>query len=203
MAKCFVDDTSLTSIAEAIRTKGGTTDQLVFPAGFISAIEAIEAGGGTGIEIPTGYKISTGSYTPNTEGTNITHIIKIASSLPYSLPCMMFCIYREEGFNATGSDANRYLTFFVGAISSRSTSSGAYLYRNYAASSDFAADAGTESANTVNCGLPSTASKLRSNCFVRLIETNGKLTFSTYGIVTLESGKTYKWFALLPSTAEV
>lgn len=46
MAKCFVDDTSLTSIAEAIRTKGGTTNKLVFPAGFISAIEAIEAGGG-------------------------------------------------------------------------------------------------------------------------------------------------------------
>lgn len=38
-------DANLASIAEAIRTKGGTTDQLVFPAGFISAIEAIEAGG--------------------------------------------------------------------------------------------------------------------------------------------------------------
>ena len=37
-------DANLASIAEAIRTKGGTTDQLVFPAGFISAIEAISAG---------------------------------------------------------------------------------------------------------------------------------------------------------------
>ena len=54
MAKCFVDDTSLTSIAEAIRTKGGTTNQLVFPAGFISAIEAIEAGGGGGGNLVTG-----------------------------------------------------------------------------------------------------------------------------------------------------
>lgn len=51
MAKCFVDDTSLTEIAEAIRTKGGTTDQLVFPAGFISAIEAI--GGGLTYEYTT------------------------------------------------------------------------------------------------------------------------------------------------------
>lgn len=54
MAKCFVDDTSLTSIAEAIRTKGGTTDQLVFPAGFISAIEAIKTGGGVGGNLVTG-----------------------------------------------------------------------------------------------------------------------------------------------------
>lgn len=43
-------DANLASIAEAIRTKGGTTDQLVFPAEFISAIEAIEAGGNIRIE---------------------------------------------------------------------------------------------------------------------------------------------------------
>ena len=44
-------DANLASIAEAIRTKGGTTDQLVFPAGFISAIEAI--GGGLTYEYTT------------------------------------------------------------------------------------------------------------------------------------------------------
>lgn len=39
-------DTELTSIANAIRTKGGTSAQLTFPSGFISAIEAITSGGG-------------------------------------------------------------------------------------------------------------------------------------------------------------
>lgn len=39
-------DTDLTSIANAIRTKGGTSASLAFPAGFVSAIEAIETGGG-------------------------------------------------------------------------------------------------------------------------------------------------------------
>lgn len=39
-------DSDLTSIANAIRTKGGTSAQLVFPTGFVDAIDAIETGGG-------------------------------------------------------------------------------------------------------------------------------------------------------------
>lgn len=35
-------DADLTSVADAIRTKGGTSAQLAFPNGFISAVEAIE-----------------------------------------------------------------------------------------------------------------------------------------------------------------
>ena len=37
-------DLDLTSVAKAIRSKGGTSEVLAFPAGFVSAIEAIEAG---------------------------------------------------------------------------------------------------------------------------------------------------------------
>lgn len=37
-------DADLTSVANAIRAKGGTSAQLAFPAGFVSAVEAIEAG---------------------------------------------------------------------------------------------------------------------------------------------------------------
>ena len=44
-------DTDLTSVANAIRTKGGTSAQLAFPAGFVSAIGAIPTGG-----TPTGTK---------------------------------------------------------------------------------------------------------------------------------------------------
>ena len=39
-------DADLTSVANAIRTKGGTNAQLAFPAEFVSAIEDIETGGG-------------------------------------------------------------------------------------------------------------------------------------------------------------
>lgn len=38
-------DTDLTSVANAIRTKGGTSAQLAFPAGFVSAVQAIPTGG--------------------------------------------------------------------------------------------------------------------------------------------------------------
>ena len=46
MAKYFVEDTSLTAVADAIRTKGGTSEALEFPDGFVSAVEGIQAGGG-------------------------------------------------------------------------------------------------------------------------------------------------------------
>lgn len=46
MADYKVTDTELTSIANAIRTKGGTQAQLVFPTGFVSAVQAIPSGGG-------------------------------------------------------------------------------------------------------------------------------------------------------------
>lgn len=40
-------DSDLEDVADAIRAKGGTSAQLAFPNGFISAIEAIPTGGGS------------------------------------------------------------------------------------------------------------------------------------------------------------
>lgn len=51
-------DSDLTSVANAIRTKGGTSASLAFPAGFVSAIAAIPSGGG-GISISD---IATGAF---------------------------------------------------------------------------------------------------------------------------------------------
>ena len=48
MAYRKVNDTSLASVADAIRLKGGTSDALVFPGGFVSAISAIQTGEGGG-----------------------------------------------------------------------------------------------------------------------------------------------------------
>ena len=46
----IVTDQDLTAIADAIRYKGGTAAQLAFPAGFVSAIGDIQAGGGGATE---------------------------------------------------------------------------------------------------------------------------------------------------------
>ena len=60
-------DSDLTSVANAIRTKGGTSAQLAFPAGFVSAIGNIPTGGGT-----TTYSlIGSGSFTKTDTGANM------------------------------------------------------------------------------------------------------------------------------------
>ena len=46
MANYVVSDTSLGSVADAIRTKGGTSASLTYPQGFIDAIDDIQTGGG-------------------------------------------------------------------------------------------------------------------------------------------------------------
>lgn len=47
MTDYLTTDTELTSIANAIRTKGGTAANLTYPTGFVSAINAIPTGGGS------------------------------------------------------------------------------------------------------------------------------------------------------------
>ena len=58
-------ESNLTSIADAIREKGGTSEQLAFPAGFVSAIGAISAGGG-------GLKMASGTFQVE-ENTDVTY----------------------------------------------------------------------------------------------------------------------------------
>ena len=54
MAEMLVQSESLVSVADAIREKGGTSDALVFPDGFVSAISAIQTGvGGGGAAAPS------------------------------------------------------------------------------------------------------------------------------------------------------
>lgn len=55
-------DADLTTVANAIRTKGGTSAQLAFPSGFASAIAAIPSGGGT-YQAKTGIDPTTSSQT--------------------------------------------------------------------------------------------------------------------------------------------
>lgn len=77
-------DSDLTSVANAIRTKGGTSASLAFPADFVSAIAAIPSGGGLA-------GVDGGIYTPATEtqtfsvpvNATYSHIVFISTS-PFS-----------------------------------------------------------------------------------------------------------------------
>jgi hypothetical protein len=55
----------LTSVADAIRTKGGTSAQLVYPAGFVSAIQAIQ----TGVPLQIVVTTSAGATVTATKGS--------------------------------------------------------------------------------------------------------------------------------------
>ena len=45
MAEYLTNTTDLTKVASAIRAKGGTSDPLIYPDGFVTAIQAIQTGG--------------------------------------------------------------------------------------------------------------------------------------------------------------
>ena len=54
MAEYVVHDTSLLAVAAAIRAKSGQSGALVFPGGFVQAVEGIAAGGGASLPAAAG-----------------------------------------------------------------------------------------------------------------------------------------------------
>lgn len=62
-------DAGLKQIADAIREKAGTSDNLAFPTAMAEAIAAIEAGGGSGAS--ENIKITSGTYTPSEDTENL------------------------------------------------------------------------------------------------------------------------------------
>lgn len=82
MANYVVSDTNLSSIADAIRAKAGNSNDLVFPTGFVNAINALP-------------NVITGTF----KGTTTNTALDI--NLPYTgngYPVAV-AIYPEEGTN--------------------------------------------------------------------------------------------------------
>lgn len=65
MAEYLMDTTDLIKIASAIRTKGGTSDSLVYPDGFVTAIQAIQ----TGTELKIVVSVTSGAAVTATKGS--------------------------------------------------------------------------------------------------------------------------------------
>ena len=64
-------DSDLTSVANAIRTKGGTSGSLAFPAGFVQAVMDIPSGGGSQLtklaEVVTSEDVRSMGVTPSND----------------------------------------------------------------------------------------------------------------------------------------
>lgn len=87
-------DSDLTSVANAIRTKGGTSASLAFPAGFVSAINAISGGGG-------GLSFSTFTATAASTANTITF-----EAGDYTVPTQ-FALYLKS--DVTAGDATNII----------------------------------------------------------------------------------------------
>lgn len=72
-------DSKLTTVADEIRTAGGTTEPMSFPSGMVEAITAIQAGGGS--SWTDNYSVfATGTFTPTEKVTEWS----IDTGVPYS-----------------------------------------------------------------------------------------------------------------------
>ena len=76
-------DSDLASVANAIRTKGGTSASLAFPQGFVDAVGAIQTGGG-GVVLVTG-TLTLAARTPFN-----------GFSLDVGIDCDFFALYATE-----------------------------------------------------------------------------------------------------------
>ena len=65
MAELLTNTTDLTKVAAAIREKGGTSDSLVYPDGFVTAIQAIQ----TGTELQIIVTVTSGATVTATKGS--------------------------------------------------------------------------------------------------------------------------------------
>lgn len=65
MAEYLTNTTDLTKVASAIREKGGTSDPLVYPGGFVTAIQAIQ----TGTEMKIVVSVTSGATVTATKGS--------------------------------------------------------------------------------------------------------------------------------------
>lgn len=136
MATRSVQESSLTSLAEAIRAKGGTSDTLAFPSGFVEAIEAIQTGGGGTENLLFGLPYATGSFTAAEDITSTYTICTLPDSVLIAANRQTaligtFCIWCVKSPNANfdirGLDIGIYSYSYVGTGKTRLY---AFAYKN-------------------------------------------------------------------------
>lgn len=94
-------NSDLTSIANAIRTKGGTSAQLAFPSGFVSAIGDIPSGGGDSGQVVGDYftlkwaKVTAGANTVSNGPALLDYLLGLAGADTSTYIIGFYCIVDE------------------------------------------------------------------------------------------------------------
>lgn len=178
MANYIASDSDLTAVANAIRTKGGTSAELEFPSGFVSAIAAIPSGGGGSLPSIIS-ALAGGSFTP--ASAELCRDIKIQhnmSTTPYA-----FLIWSEDSFTEESSDNKScYMTGYFSrceTVNNLQINVRGYNVRQYYRASDKRV--------SVNNGIVS----LRD--ITRFVTESYLCMYSSNEY--FQSGKTYKWLA--------
>lgn len=187
MSNYLVTDTDLTSVASAIRMKGGTSVQLSFPNDFIQAINAINTGGITEYE--------SGTWTPSSNIARGTINFSNSHSAPPSV------IFLSDVTNDTNTTSNTNFVFI-------------YLdaYRTFGSIFPYSSTAKRYSVISYIYRASSTTSLSNGNVLTSYSSNNTSATnydYSRYWATNTEfhpytnstsrywrSGRTYKWYAI-------
>ena len=82
MAEYLTNTTDLTKVAAAIREKGGTSDSLVYPDGFVTAIQAIQ----TGTELQIIVTVTSGATVTATKGSKVVSGTSVNGTCTLTVP---------------------------------------------------------------------------------------------------------------------
>ena len=188
MSNYLVDSSDLTSVANAIRTTGGTSASLAFPDGFISAIQALGGGGSSGI---TEYE--TGTYTPTSDIARPT----INFSNTHTNPPSIIVLADSNQTLSAAANANLYFTYIDHErlfghgwpYSTNARRYGAALYC-YKSSNGISNSQSTFSYSSTNTGDSSSS-------YPRYFATpTGFKPYSGSTSRYWKSGRAYKWIAI-------
>lgn len=82
MAELLTNTTDLTKVASAIREKGGTSDPLVYPDGFVTAIQAIQ----TGTELQIIVSVTSGATVTAAKGSKVVSGTSVNGTCTLTVP---------------------------------------------------------------------------------------------------------------------
>ena len=187
MADYLVTDTELTSVANAIRTKGGTSASLSFPTDFVSAINAISGG----------LEYEEGTFTPTSDLTCYENPI-LFSDTHTEAPSLVVC--GDQGGDTTITTTN---AFWGVAFANVYKLIGHGFYNSAAATGNGIRGFGTWKGSTSNFTIQFSQSTGSSgwstnNSYIEnMVSSLGFYVIPrNYTSYCFKAGRTYKWIAI-------